>query len=241
MGFKDFFSSAGRGKARLARNTKTVINGFAQSADRYAAMEQLLEDGSKEAHTAVLRRFTVTSSKTIEDEEEKGWVYRRTIALEKGILPALKQFCATQSNLAWALRIVEDVANETEEWAILDAILAAHPPGYERDSQTKLQVLTHLQEIDDEKVVGIVSGYLDDEDETVRFHAVEALLDIGDEHCQRPLLDRFVHEKEDSLRLRNRVLDGMVDHGWSVKGRREEIAKHIGKAHAIKKGRIVRR
>jgi hypothetical protein len=241
VGLRDLFSSSGRGKARLARNIKTITNAFCQSAERYDAMEQLLSDGSEAAYVGLLQRFTITASKTIEDEEEKGWVYRRAVALEKAILPALKQFCVTQGNLAWALRILEDVANEAEEWEILDAILEAHPPGYERDPQTKIQLLTHLQEIDDPKVAGIVARYLADDDETVRYQAVEALLDIADESSVDPLIDRLVEPNEDSIRLRARILDGLADLGWNVSARESDLAPRIGNAHALTKGKITRR
>lgn len=241
MGLRDLFSSSGRGKARLARNIKTVTNAFCQSAERYDAMDELLADGSDEAYIGLLRRFTVAASKTIEDEEEKGWVYRRTVALEKAILPALKQFCVTQGNLAWALRVLEDVANESEEWEILDAIIEAHPPGYERDPQTKIQLLTHLQEIDDAKVPGIVTRYLDDDDETVRYQSVEALIDIADESSLGSLVDRLAHDKEDSIRLRARILDGLAELGWDVSSREADIAPRLGTAHALTKGKITRR
>ncbi|TPV95779.1 MAG: HEAT repeat domain-containing protein [Myxococcales bacterium FL481] len=241
MGIRDLFSSSGRGKARLARNIKTITNAFCQSAERYDAMEQLLADGSEAAYVGLLQRFTVTASKTIEDEEEKGWVYRRAVALDKAVLPALKQFCVSQGNLAWALRVLEDVANETEEWEILDAIIEAHPPGYERDPQTKIQLLAHLQEIDDPKVPALVARYLEDEDETVRYQGVEALIDIADPASLDALVDRLANDKEDSLRLRARILDGLADLEWDVQAREADITANLGNAHAMTQGKVTRR
>jgi hypothetical protein len=241
VGLKDLFSSAGRAKGRLARQIRTITNPYTQSADRYHAMEQLLEDGSDEAYVGLLRRFTITSTKSIEDEEEKAWVYRRLSAIGKSILPAVRTFCLEHESLAWALRIVEDVANEQEEWELLDALLAKHPPGYERDPATKIQLLTHLAEIDDPRIAGIIARYLDDSDETVRFFAVEALIDIGDDSTRDALVARLCHPAEDSVRLRTRVLEGLAQHGWDVTAHKAEIVKHLGNEHAFDGKKIVRR
>ena len=60
----------------------------------------------------------------------------------------------------------EDVSDESEEWALLDKLLEKHPPGYERDPSKKIQMLTHLSEIDDPKVPQTIVRYLGDDDET---------------------------------------------------------------------------
>lgn len=241
MGIKDLFSSSGRAKGRLARQIKSVTNPYAQSADRYASMEQLLEDGSDEAYVGLLRRFTITSTKSIEDEEEKGWAYRRLSAIGKPVLAALEQFCVEYENIAWALRILEDVANEEEEWKVLDALLAKHPPGYERDPSKKVQMLTHLADIDDPKVGGHLARYLEDPDETVRFFVAEALIDIGEEEAKPALVGRLCNPDEDSIRLKTRILDGLADLEWDVSEHRDELAKNLGNEHALANGKVVRR
>jgi HEAT repeat protein len=241
VGLKDFFTSSGRAKGRLARQIKTITNPYTQSADRYNAMEQLLEDASDEAYVGLLRRFTMTSTKSIEDEEEKGWVYRRLSAIGKPILPALRTFCLEHENIAWALRIVEDVANEEEEWGLLEALLERHPPGYERDPAKKIQLLTHLADIEDGRISGILARYLDDPDETVRFFAVEALVDIGDAASVEPLVDRLCNAAEDSVRLRTRILDGLASHGWDISAHRARLAPQLGHEHGFDQNKVVRR
>ncbi len=241
MGLKDLFSSTGRAKGRLARQIKSVTNPYAQSADRYGSMEQLLEDGSDEAYVGLLRRFTITSTKSIEDEEEKGWVYRRLSMIGKPILPAIKSFCVDYENIAWALRIVEDVANESEEWEILEALLEKHPPGYERDPSKKVQMLTHLADIDDPKIASILAKYVEDPDETVRFFVVEALMDIGDAEMLPPLVARLCNPDEDSVRLKTKILDGFATNEWDVTAYKDEIVKHLGNEHAFDGTKIVSR
>ena len=246
MGLRDFFGGGG-GKSKVAKYTKTTINPYTQSAERYHAMEQLLSIGGKDdeqmvpAYVGVLKRFTIASTKSIEDEEEKGWAYRRLSAIGKPLLPALEAFCLEAENIAWALRILEDVANAKEEWSLLDKLVEQHPPGYERDPSKKIQMLTHLAEIDDPKVPEILARYLEDDDETVRFFAVEALVDIAEESTLEALLGRLTNEKEDSLRLRARVLDGLAELGWDVSAHTEALAPNLGAEHELKDGKIQRR
>lgn len=241
MGLRDLFSSSGRAKSKVDKLIKTAINKYTQSAERYAAMENLLADGSDEALVGLMRRFTVVSTKSIEDEEEKGWAYRQLSGLGDKVLPAVKAFCLEHDNVAWALRIVEDVADEAQEWAILDALLERHPPGYERDPSKKIQILTHLAEIEDEAVPEILARYVEDPDEGVRFFVVEQLVDIAEEKTKPALVARLVNPEEDSLRLRTKILDGLAEHQWDVTEWAKEIPKYIGHEHELSKGRIVKR
>lgn len=242
MGLKDLFSSTGRAKSRLDKSIKTATNKYTQTAERYAAMETLLADGSDEALVGLMKRFTIVSTKSIEDEEEKGWAYRQLSGLGAKVLPAAKQFCLEHDNIAWALRIVEDVANEEQEWEILDALLTAHPPGYERDPSKKIQLLTHLSEIEDPSVAKTLASYLQDHDEGVRFLCVEQMLDIADEeHTKEALVERLLDEQEDSLRLRTRILDGLADLGWDVSQWSDRFGPRIGGEHELKGGKVHRR
>ena len=240
MGLKELFGG-GTAKSKIDKHVKVITNPYTQSLDRYAAMEKLLADGSDEALVGLMKRFTAVATKSIEDEEEKGWVYRQLSGLGAKVLPALKQFCIESENVAWALRILEDVASEAQEWEVLDAMLERHPPEYARDPKTKLQILTHVAEIDDPHVVDTLMKYLEDPDEGVRFFAVEQLVDIAEERAKAPLVARLGDPKEDSIRLRTRVLEGLATLGWDVSEHLAVITANLGNEHAVSKGKVVRR
>ena len=240
MGISKFFSSSGRSQARLDRLIRKVENRYAQSGDRYDAMQRLLKIGTPPAIVGLLRRFTIASSKSIEDEEEKGWIYRRLTGLEPAlVLSAVKQHCLESELIesdgperyagwGWALRIVEDLADEQQEWDILDALLEKHPPGYERNPSKKIQLLTHISEIDNPRVPGILASYLKDSDHNVRFYCVEALIDIGDPSSIEPLVRQLANPEEDSLRLRTAILNGLARHKWDVSAYAEQIRPNLG-------------
>lgn len=241
MGIKDLFSTTGRAKSRLDKHIKVITNPYTQSADRYVSMQVLLDDGSDEALVGLMRRFTVIATKSIEDEEEKGWAYRELSGKGAKVLSALRIFCVESDNVAWALRILEDVANGPQEWEILEAMLERHPAEYARDPKTKLQVLTHLAEIDDPRVVDILLRYLEDPAEQVRYFCIEQLCDIADERAKPALLARLGNPDEDSVRLRTRILDGLSVLGWDVSGAQDIVVKNLGNEHALQKGKIIRR
>ncbi len=270
MGLKDFFFGGGSGsgksgrKSKIDKLTKRVTNQYAQSTERYGAMEDLLKhavdcwdkavrlpEGGEErlalekkaddCYVGVLKRFTVVASKAIEDEEEKGWLYRRLTAIGKPMLAPIKRFVVDAEGIAWPLRIVEDVASEEEEWEILDALLEAHPPGYERDSSPKRQMLTHLKEIDDPRVRDILARYLVDTDEDIRFFCTEAMITNGEIESLEPLIRQLDNDEEESLRLRNRVLDGLSDLGWDLSEYAAVIRKHLDDDHAFDGTKLTRR
>lgn len=263
MGLKDiFFGGSGRGKGRIDRLTKRVTNQYAQAVERYDAMESLiklaaelwtkaeklpagaersaLEAEVDEAYVALLKRFTMTASKTIDDEEEKGWLYRRLIAIGKPMLRPIALFCKDSESIAWALRVVEDIANEDEEWALIEALLDIHPVGYERDSAAKLQMLTHIKEIDDPRVGEILARYLRDPDENVRFFCIEALIENGEPGSRDPLVAVLTNPEEESVRLRSRILDGLADLRWDVSGSADAIRKVLDDDHRFD-GKLVTR
>jgi len=229
VGFRDLFSSAGRSKSKLDKLIRKVEGKYIQSADRYYAMQQLIDMGTVPALIGVMRRFTIAASKSIEDEEEKGWLYRKLSGLPpEFILPAAKQFCLDHYNIAWVLRIVEDLATDEQEWEIIDAILENHPPVYERDPTKKLQLLTHLQEIDDPQVAPLIARYLADPDEGVRFRAVEGLIELADPVTLDAMIAAVVNPDEDSLRIRNRLLSGFASLGWDLSAHKDAIKANLG-------------
>jgi hypothetical protein len=65
-------------------------------------------------------------------------------------------------------------------------------------------------------------------DEGVRFATIEALLALKNEAAAREkLLELFVSDSEESLRLRLRIAEGFADLGWLVQGHRGGVEKKL--------------
>ncbi|HEY6475703.1 MAG TPA: HEAT repeat domain-containing protein [Polyangia bacterium] len=231
MGILDLFSKE---KSR-ARNAGRVINKYTQSPDRLKAMQTLLGDGSPEALFAVMRRFGMLYDKTIDDEQEKEYLFDSLV--EKGgvVLQPLKKYLLAAESISWPLRVLDKVvATKDEVVDVLAEVMKRHEPGYERDPTKKMQLLTHLAGIKSPRVPALVAPYLADMDMGVRYAAAEALLKQGDEEAARePLLGIFVSAAEESLRLRIRIAEGFAELGWGLGDKRAEVEKRLPEAFTI--------
>ena len=178
MGVFDMFSK----ERSRERNASRAINKYAQSPDRLKAMQTLLADGSPEALYAVMRRFGMLYDKTIDDEQEKEYLFDSLV--EKGgvVLEPLKKYLLAAESISWPLRVLDKVvATKDEVVDVLAEVMKRHEPGYERDPTKKIQLLTHLAGIKSPRVPPLVAPYLADMDMGVRYAAAEALLTQGDE------------------------------------------------------------
>jgi len=225
MGFLDRFSKDGRDQRAREKNAARAVNKYMQSPDRMKALQALRDDGSDDALYALMKRFGMMYDKTIEDEQEKEWVFELLVEKGAAVLPALKRYMASADSISWPLRLLDKVVDGKEgRIDVVAAVLEKHEPGYERDPTKKIQLLTHLGGLKHERVSPLVVPYFEDMDEGVRFAAVEALLKQADETVARtPLIDQIV--KEESLRLRLRIADGFAELGWPIAERRAEVEK----------------
>jgi hypothetical protein len=235
MGVFDLFSKDGRVERAREKNAKMAINKYAQSPDRSRALQALRDDGSPDALYALMRRFGMMYDKSIEDEQEKEWVF--DVLVEKGgaVLPPLKRYVHAADSISWPLRLLEKiVATKEEQIDVIEEILARHEPGYERDPTKKIQLLNHLGGLKHARVSPLAVPYLADMDEGVRYAVVETLLRQADEAAARgSLVDHFVDDKEDSLRIRIRIAEGFAELGWNVGDRRVEVEKRLPDAFQI--------
>jgi HEAT repeat protein len=242
MGLLDLFSKDKREERSRAKNVERAVNKHAQSIDRMKALEALLNDGSTDAYYGLLRRFGMHYHKTIEDEQEKEWVFEALVAKGNATLPAVRRYMISADSISWPLRLLQKVADKNEELAALQEVLARHEPGYERDPTKKIQLLNHLGSLKHEKAAPLIAPYLKDMDEGVRFAAVEALLRQKREDIARePLLELFVNEEEESLRIRIRIAEGFADLGWLVHGHRGGVEKKLPDAFVLDREGHVKR
>ena len=102
-------------------------------------------------------------------------------------------------------------------------------------------MLTHLKEIDDERVREILARYLADPSEDVRFFCIEALIHNAEEESKAALVEHLANPEEDSLRLRTRILDGLADLGWDLSEHAATVRKHVDDDHLFDGKKLSRR
>jgi hypothetical protein len=217
MGLLDIFSKGKRDERSRTKNIERALNKHAQSADRSKALEGLAEDGSEEALYGLMRRFGFVYDKTIEDEQEKEWIFETLCEKGKAALPAVRRYLVNADSVSWALRILDKIASPEEHLAAIEEALARHEPGYERDPSKKIQLVKHLGGFEHPKTASLALPYLRDMDEGVRYTAAEALMQRKDEALARAsLLELFASDAEESLRIRLRIAEGFSELGWAV-------------------------
>jgi hypothetical protein len=243
MGILDFLSKEGRERRALERNVNRAVNKYAQSPDRYKALQSLLADGSPDALYGALRRFGMMYDKSIEDEQEKEWLFDALVDKGAAIIPQLERYLQSADSISWPLRLLDKVAAREHELQIVAAVLARHEPGYERDPTKKIQLLNHLAALKESGAPALVAPYLGDMDEGVRYAAAEALIRLGNEEVARdPLIEHFASDGEESLRVRLQIADGFVERGWLIKGRRPAFEKKLPDQFTIdREGRLKKR
>jgi hypothetical protein len=228
MGLFDLFDKEKRRESARSKHMQKAVHKFAQSPDRMRALEALADDGSDEALYGLLRRFGMKYDKTIEDEQEKEWVFETLVSKGAAAIPAVKRYLFSAESISWPLRVLDKVAPKDQELAIVQEVLERHEPGYERDPTKKMQLLAHLGALKEVKATELAIPYLKDMDEGVRFTAAEALLALGHETLARvPLLELFTSDAEESLRIRLKIADGFATNRWTVDGFRPGVEKKL--------------
>jgi len=243
MGLFDIFSKEKREERARAGNIQRAVNKYSQTGDRYRAMEALATEGSDEALYGLLRRFGMMYDKSIEDEQEKEWVFDTLVSKGETALPAVKRYLAAAESVSWPLRVLQKiVSNKDAELDIVAEVLARHEPGYERDPTKKIQLIRHIGLMKHPKGPALVAPYLEDMDEGVRFATIEALLALKNEEVAREkLLALFVSDAEESLRLRIRIAEGFADLGWLVHGFRGGVEKKLPDGFSLdREGKILK-
>jgi hypothetical protein len=231
VSLKDLFSKEGRKDRALQKNCAKAADKKIKPEDRRPALYALLDDGSDEAIAGLLKRLTFNyDTNSVNDEEEKDQVYEGLVQMGERILPILKRHLHTSPTLSWGLRIVHEICDHEATWGVLEEILHDYEPGYERDPTKKIQLMNFLGEFKDERAVKTLIPFLEDQDETVRFVTIEALLRQKGEEARDPLLKVLTNEEEESLRIKHRIAEGFAELGWQVKGFRGTVEKLLASA-----------
>ncbi len=199
---------------KIASHAKSVADKRAQTYDRAEAIQALAAMKSGEAAEALLKRFTFTIDPSITDQEEKESAYLGVVAAGKEAVPHVVEFCEKAEVLTWPIRILRDILSDEELKVELLKLVESFDTEYARNVEPKLQVINALSELKGEDVRVAVERFLDDANETVRFQAVQAVVAQESEACL-PALVKLL-EAEESIRIKNKVCEGLVSRGWKI-------------------------
>ena len=129
-------------------------------------------------------------------------------------MPAIRAFAAKAESLAWPIKLVKALLPEEAYVDELLLWLDRWDTEYAKFIDPKLQILAALEEFKDPKILAKVEPFLEDVNGDARFLAVGTVVAQDNESAVPALLNAL--EQEESLRVKNRILDGFVARGWSV-------------------------
>jgi hypothetical protein len=244
MGLFDFIKgkkSGGGEKTPASKWADKAGDKRAQNIDRQEALHALAEMGTADAVAALLKRFNFVMDPSITDQEEKDIAFNGILRAGKDAVEPVRAFAAKAGSLAWPMKILERLLDEQEYIEELLVWLKKWDTEYSKFVDPKVQILTKLEEFKHPKIREAVERFLEDVNEPSRFHAVATLL-AQDDAASVDALARVVADEE-SVRVRNKIADGVAARGWVVPDEhREGMRKALGYAYQITAdGKITKR
>lgn len=234
---------------KVAGHAKVAADKRAQTYDRLESLQALATMKSAEAAAALLKRFSFSIDPSITDQEEKDLAFEGIVAAGKpGELPkdekereaalaeaeqrcekvveATRVFCERAEQLTWPIKVLRALLDDDAYRDELVGLLERFDIEYARNVEPKIQILVALDEVPAEDSREAVEAFLEDVNETVRFHAAETTFAHGDEASILPLCKMII--AEESVRVKNKVAEGFVRRKWAVpQEQREAVAKAL--------------
>lgn len=198
----------------VARFGRMASNKNAQAYDRFEAIQALSTVGTADAAAALLKRFSFYIDPSITDQEEKDVAFRGIIAAGTEAIEPIREFCVKAESFTWPMKMLAELLDEQAYVDELLTLLGRFDTDYAKKQEPKLQIIAELESKVREDIAPAVEPFLDDFDERVRFHTVATLLAQEDEHIADALCGLLV--KEESVRVRNRICEGLSAKGWRV-------------------------
>ena len=194
----------------LQRVVDKATNKLAQQPDRWGALERLRDDGSEPALYGMCKRWSITSLKGVEDEQEKAWVVDTLVAIGPAALDPLVRYMKRADQLAFPLKVLERLADKAKVLGVVDELFAAEPPGYVRMPERRIDLIRWFgewKEVTDDEVIPRLSPYFTDFDENSRFAAIEAMTGRDAGKTAAPLIAALLRPDEESGRIRRTIVE----------------------------------
>lgn len=221
--FKSNNSSPKGDDKEIVRLQKMVSNKLSQNLDREDALIRLGEMATPAAAKVLLSRFNWTLNPSIKDQEEKETAVRGIVAAGEGALEAIRNYCIRAETLSWPLKALRQIVGEERYEGELLNLIDEFDTDYMRDPAPKVQLMQALGEFPSDDVRVAVQPFLLDLSEEVRFAAVATVLRCQSVEAAETLVTALL--EEESLRVKNRILVGLVEQGMTVPAELREKAR----------------
>jgi HEAT repeat protein len=171
MDIKEFF----RRKSPLEKAVKDLMEPFAQSDVRRAAISTLFSMATAESYTEVLKRFNYSANGSIADEAEKLDLVDYCVGAGEDMIGPLKEHIKVEKALAFPIRALSQLVAREELLAVLVDSLTVKAPLDHRTSEAKRALVIAVGDYGNHDQDAVLFPYLDDHSDDVQMQTIEAL------------------------------------------------------------------
>lgn len=214
LGKKKTVGSEAGSDREVQRYERTVGSKLSQNIDRQEAIEALSKLGTRASAAALLKRFDWLMDPSILDSEEKEAALVGIVNAGEAAIEPIRAYCRKAESLLWALKALAKIVPPERLADELLALLDQFDTEYIRNPEPKIQLINQLSHHPTEEVRIAVEPFLNDASEPVRFAAATTLFELGLPESVTSLVAAL--ETEESLRIKNRIAQGLSDKKWPV-------------------------
>ena len=240
--FSRLFSSdeAEPSEGQIRKAIKQVTQTHGEAASRIGAMERLSLWGTPESAAALLRRFTVQTPQASMDLEEKQYAVRLLADMGETAVNPIIAWLKTAPDVAHPVQALKKICTSEKYHTVLVEVLEALSEGYARWPETKVVLISGLDDEAFPQAGETVSRFLDDDDDDVCIAAADYLARNGGDAAREKLVQVFL-AAEGRPRVRGRILDHFSEHDWSVGKYKKEVEAVISQPFYMTKKGVVKR
>ncbi|MDE3268922.1 MAG: hypothetical protein OYH77_01395 [Pseudomonadota bacterium] len=207
-------------RRRKERFRRTLANAKAMKDDRWLALVAMGEEEDTEfAIAALLSRFDYRLDNAILDTREKEQAIASIMNHPADKTTALvKEHLRKVANIAWTVKILLKLTDAKDVFTCLCECLDFSDINFDRAKIIKnYDILCMLQDFDLSDLDRRFEQFLHDDDERVRFAAVELMIKQNAAHASEVLEQFLCDDSAENTRIRQLVLDAFIDQRWVVK------------------------
>jgi len=175
MDIKEFF----RRKSPLEKAVKDLMEPFAQSDVRRAAISTLFSIATEESYAEVLKRFNYSANGSIADESEKLDLVDYCVDAGEDMVGPLTEHIKAEKALAFPIRALSQLVEREELLNILIESLNVKAPLDHRTSEAKRALVIAVGDYGSHDHDAVLFPYLDDHSDDVQMQTIEALERLG--------------------------------------------------------------
>jgi hypothetical protein len=248
MGLFDLFVDKEKAEQkRLRKLKKTLTHMYVQAAERQYAVEQLRELSTAEATAVLLARFQETNPNHTTDADEKEYVFQVLVDLGRRgevdvVQVVVDHLKAIEENINWPLKVLIELVSPEKMVEVVIELLSEAKLGYQRNPEKKRELMLRAGDFKDRALAEALTRFLGDDNETIRFLAVDALMAQEEEDiAKEPMIECLC--VEDSLRTQQKLAEIFAERPqWRIpEERKEEVEANLPKGFGVHRERHVYR